>query len=211
MKKWIKANLFIIVFLLLFLGMTIGYALYSEPLSLNGNLTIQKAGRIEITSASIVREECSNLTTYEDPTYSGMHIEFRFDTRSATFSATYLITVTNNSLYDYTYTGFPINAAIEGREEVPIVTSTITKADTGAPLENGEVIKKGESLTMKLKMDFSLERGGSMTIIVNGDISSSIDNSGSITASVTPTEGSLKGEGTLAPFTLNVIIFILLI
>ena len=205
MKKWIKANLFIIVFLLLFLGMTIGYALYSEPLSLNGNLTIQKAGRIEITSASIVREECSNLTTYEDPTYSGMHIEFRFDTRSATFSATYLITVTNNSLYDYTYTGFPINAAIEGREEVPIVTSTITKADTGAPLENGEVIKKGESLTMKLKMDFSLERGGSMTIIVNGDISSSIDNSGSITASVTPTEGSLKGEGTLALFTLNVI------
>ena len=205
MKKWIKANLFIIVFLLLFLGMTIGYALYSEPLSLNGNLTIQKAGRIEITSASIVREECSNLTTYEDPTYSGMHIEFRFDTRSATFSATYLITVTNNSLYDYTYTGFPINAAIEGREEVPIVTSTITKADTGAPLENGEVIKKGESLTMKLKMDFSLERGGSMTIIANGDISSSIDNSGSITASVTPTEGSLKGKETLAPFTLNVI------
>ena len=55
---------------------------------------VQKAGIIEITSASIIRDECSNLTSYNEPSYSKMHIEFVITSRSTSFSATYLITVT---------------------------------------------------------------------------------------------------------------------
>ena len=187
--------------------MTVGYALYGETLNLNGDVTLQRVGRIEITSASIVRNECNNLTSYNEPTYDGMHIEFRINSRSTSFSATYLITVTNNSNIAYTYTGFPVNAAIEGYDYVTNVTSTVTYADSGEELQTGEVIDSGESITIKLKLDFSLDQGGrDFTVVVNGTISASQDNSGSLISSITPLTGDLRGENTLAEFDLSVII-----
>ena len=206
MKKFITSNIFIIIFVLLFSFITIGYALYSETINLNGNVTVQKAGIIEITSASIVRDECSNLTSYNEPTYNKMHIDFVITSGSTNFSATYLITVTNNSNRDYTYTGFPVNAKIEGYDYVPNVTATVTRADNGNIVEAGEPIKSKESITIKLKLDFSIDRNqGGLTINVSGDITASEDNSGSINASITPNNGDLRGKGTLAEFTLNVI------
>ena len=206
MKKFIASNIFIIIFVLLFSFITIGYALYSETINLNGNVTVQKAGIIEITSASIVRDECSNLTSYNEPTYNKMHIDFVITSASTNFSATYLITVTNNSNRDYTYTGFPVNAKIEGYDYVPNVTATVTRADNGNIVEAGEPIKSKESITIKLKLDFSIDRNqGGLTINVSGDITASEDNSGSINASITPNNGDLRGKGTLAEFTLNVI------
>lgn len=205
MKKVLISNVFIIIFVFLFSFITIGYALYSEPLHLNGNVAVQKAGIIEITSASVVRNECSNLTSYDEPIYDGMHIEFIVNSRSTNFSATYLITITNNSNRDYTYTGFPVNATIEGYDYVPVVSSTITREDDNSVVEAGEIIKSKESITVKLKLNFSVDRNqGGLTINVNGDITSQEDNSGTVTASVSPSTGDLRGEDTLAPFTLNV-------
>ena len=204
--SFVKKNIILILFCTLVTLMTVGYALYGETLNLNGDVTLQRVGRIEITSASIVRSECNNLTSYNEPTYDGMHIEFRINSRSTSFSATYLITVTNNSNIAYTYTGFPVNAAIEGYDYVPNVTSTVTYADSGEELQTGEVIDSGESITIKLKLDFSLDQGGrDFTVVVNGTISASQDNSGSLIPSITPLTGDLRGENTLAEFDLSVI------
>lgn len=205
-KTFLKNNIIPILFLTVVLLMTLGYALYGQTLNLNGDVTLQKVGRIEITSANIVRSECSNLTSYNEPTYSGMHIEARINSRSTSFSATYLITVTNNSNIAYTYTGFPVNAAIEGYDYVPNVTSSITYADSGKELQTGEVIDSGESITVKLKLNFSLDQGGrDFTVVVNGTVSASQDNSGNLIPTITPLTGDLRGEGTLAEFDLSVI------
>lgn len=206
MKQFLTKNIIPVIIVTILSLMTIGYALYDQPVNLNGNVTIQKAGIIEITSANIVRNECSNLTSYNEPTYEGMHIEFVINTRSTSFSATYLITITNNSTRDYTYTGFPVNASIEGYDYVPNITTKITRADTGAEVETGEIIESGESITVKLKMDFQVDRNQSgLTIIVNGNAAASEDNSGSLTANITPKTGDLRGDDTLAPFQLSVI------
>lgn len=204
--EFFRKNVIIILVLVIISLISVGYALYGQTLNINGNVAIQKVGRIEITSANIVRNECSNLTSYNEPVYEGMHIEFRIDTRSASFSATYLITVTNNSNVSYTYTGFPVNAVIEGNENVPNVTSTITYANSGEVVQTGEVIDSGESITVKLRLDFSLDQGGqNITIVVNGNVSSSQDNSGSLIPAVTPYTGDLRQEGAMAEFDLSVI------
>ena len=206
LKTFLKNNIIPILFLIIVLLMTVGYALYGQTLNLNGNVTLEKVGRIEITSANIVRDGCSNLTSYNEPTYDGMRIEFRINSRSQSFSATYLITVTNNSNIAYTYTGFPVNATIEGYDYVPNVTSTITHADSGEELQTGETINSGESMTLRLKLDFSLDQGGrDLTVVVNGSVSASQDNSGNLIPSITPLTGDLRGEGTLAEFDLSVI------
>ncbi len=206
MKKFMISNIIPILVVVLFSFMTIGYALFDENLNLNGNVAIEKPGIIEITSANILRNECSNLTNYNEPVYKGMHIEFRLSTRSSSFSATYLVTVTNNSDVSYTYTGFPVNAQIEGYDYVPTVTSTVTRADTGSVLQNGEIIESGEEITIKLKLSFSVERAqGEFTVVVNGNVSSSQDNTGSLTPAITPKIGDLRGEGIMAPFEVSVI------
>ena len=196
------------LFCFAFCLMSVGYALYGETVNLNGNITLQKVGRVEITNASVVSGECSNISNYSNPTYNGLHIEFRFNTSSENFTATYLVTVTNNSNVPYTYTGFPINATVDAGSQtaVPNITSTITHADTGAVLQTGEFLDVGESITIKLKMDFSLsDKNKNMSVTVNGDVSVSQDNSGSLIPTISPLNGNLKGEDTLAPFTLSVI------
>ena len=208
MFKFFKKNIILMLFCFAFCLMSVGYALYGETVNLNGNITLQKVGRIEITSASIVSGECSNISNYSNPTYNGLHIEFRFNTSSENFTATYLVTVTNNSNVPYTYTGFPINATVDAGSQtiVPNITSTITHADTGAVLQTGEFLDVGESITIKLKMDFSLsDKNKNMSVTVNGDVSVSQDNSGSLIPTISPLNGNLKGENTLAPFTLSVI------
>lgn len=208
MFKFFKKNIILMLFCFAFCLMSVGYALYGETVNLNGNITLQKVGRIEITSASIVSGECSNISNYSNPTYNGLHIEFKFNTSSENFTATYLVTVTNNSNVPYTYTGFPINATVDAGSQtiVPNITSTITHADTGAVLQTGEFLDVGESFTIKLKINFSLgDSDKNMPVTVNGDVSVSQDNSGSLIPTISPLNGNLKGEDTLAPFTLSVI------
>lgn len=207
-KKFFRKNIILTLFCLAFCLMSIGYALYGQDISFNGNLTLQKVGRVEITSASMVPSESKNINSYETPIYSGLHLEMRFKTSSKEFTATYLITVTNNSNVPYTYTGLPVNAVVDAGSQsgVPNITSTITYADSGQVLQTGEFLDVGESITIKLKMDFSLSRSGSnMQVTVNGDISVSQDNTGSLIPTITPLSGDLRGDGTLAPFKLSVI------
>ena len=206
--KFISKNIIVVLLLIALSMMTIGYAIYGETINLNGNIAISEPGVIEITSASIISNECSGLSSYNQPVFDGMHIEFTIDTNrnSTSFTATYLITISNNSFYDYTYTGFPVNAIIDGEDAAPKVTTTITRYDTGELLESGEIISSGESITVKVRMDFTVrENPNGFTIIVNGTASASEDNSGSILASITPNTGDLRGEGTMAEFQLNVI------
>lgn len=206
--KFIKNNIISILLLIVLMTMSIGYALYGETLTLNGNVALTEPGIIEITNAYILTNECSGLENYNEPTYDGMNIEFRIDAsrRSTNFSATFVITITNNSFYDFTYTGFPVNAIIEGESAVPNVTTTITRYDTGELFEAGELISSGEVITVKIKMDFFVQQNpNGLTVIVNGIASTSEDNSGNIMASITPNYGNLQGEGTIAEFNVSVI------
>ena len=103
--KFISKNIIVVLLLIALSLMTIGYAIYGETINLNGNIAISEPGVIEITSASIISNECSGLSSYNQPIFDGMHIEFTIDTNrnSTSFTATYLITISNNSFYETSF------------------------------------------------------------------------------------------------------------
>lgn len=208
MKKVFKYNLVTLMVALLFSVMTVGYALYDQLVALNGNIVIPKSGIIEITSASIVADECSNIASYDNPTYSGMNIDFNITGTSTKFYATYLVEVTNNSFYDYTFTDFAVNVSIENSDKVPKVTTEVryvnTDGTTGEIVNSGEEIAVGEVITLKIKISMETD-SSDVTVNVSGTIVCSEDNSGSIIASIIPTSGNLQGDGTIACFTVSVI------
>ena len=203
MKKYILPNIITITVITLLLFMTIGYALYSETITLNGKVTIAKSGIIEITNASIVENECSNLSNYTVPTYSGMNINFSVTGSSDKFSATYLIEITNNSFYDYTFTDFAFNPSIQGSENTAKISTKITNANTGQSVGPGDSYPKGSVTLLKVKISFETENANT-TIGVTGNASLTANNEGSLVASISPTTGDLRGDN-YACFNLNVI------
>ena len=46
MFKFFKKNIILMLFCFAFCLMSVGYALYGETVNLNGNITLQKVGRI---------------------------------------------------------------------------------------------------------------------------------------------------------------------
>ena len=108
MKK-LSYNLIGLFIFILVVYMSIGFALYKQDLGLNSNITLKKAGKLEITSAVIVTSECSNLANYTEPVIDGLNVTFKVTGSSNNFVATYLIDINNGSLYDYIYTDFAFN------------------------------------------------------------------------------------------------------
>lgn len=195
----------LLILIMILLSLSIGYALYGKTIALNGRVELKKVGAVEIISARLVKDECKNLTSYNEPTYERLNINSRVLSSSTSFGAVYLIEIANNSLVDQTYTGLPINATIEGYDYVPVITTKVEDVATGALLEAGYTLKVGETISIKVSMDFKIDRNqGGVTVIVNGAFTSQQDNSGSILASFTPKEGSIKGNN-LAPVNLSII------
>ena len=203
MKKYILPNILTTTIIALLLFMTVGYALYSETITLNGKITIAKSGIIEITSASIVQNECKNLSNYTNPTYSGTNINFSVTGSSENFTATYLIEITNNSFYDYTYTDFAFNPTIQGSDNTAKISTTITNANTGQTMGAGDSYPKGSVTVLKVKISFETENSNT-TVGVTGNSAFTVNNEGSLIASISPTTGDLKGDN-YSCFTLNVI------
>src|SRR5574344_487465 len=101
LKKFIRyQNVIIsIVFIAIFVMMTVGYALYNKILPFNGNVTLGGQGAVEVTDVSLMSS--SNVTSSSNPTYSLCNIDFdiTFGGTESVFQAVYSVTLTNNSNY----------------------------------------------------------------------------------------------------------------
>lgn len=201
MKNRFKSYLIPIIVITLFSFMSVGFALYGQTVSLNGDITIAEPGKIAITSATYVTSTNVNNPTDPSVTEDGMGINFTLNCSDATCSVTYLIKVENKSFYDYTFTNLPINATITSENnKTPTVTATIYDVDDKKELEAGTNIAVGDTVNIRLKLDFELGKAG--TIGGTGNVSASEDNSGSIVPiSLSPTEGNLQIGNEMPCFT----------
>lgn len=204
MKKFITANILTIVTIIILSLTTVGYALYGETVQLNGKVTIAKPGILEITNAQILTNESSNLASYTAPTYEGTNINFSITGSSKTFTATYLIEITNNSYYDYTFLDFAFNPSIAGTTNTAKMSTTITNYETGAAFGAGDGFAKGSVTKLKVKFEIETEEANT-TVNMNGNTATSENNTGTMAASISPTEGNLQGDNNIACFTLSVV------
>ena len=130
MKNRFKTYLVPIIVITLFSFMNVGFALYGQTVSLNGDITVAEPGKIAITSATYVTSTNVNNPTEPSVSEDGMGINFTLDCSDATCSVTYLIKVENKSFYDYTFTNLPINATITSENnKTPTITATIYDVD----------------------------------------------------------------------------------
>lgn len=203
MKK-LSYNLIGLFIFILVVYMSIGFALYKQDLGLNSNITLKKAGKLEITSAVIVTSECSNLANYTEPVIDGLNVTFKVTGSSNNFVATYLIDINNGSLYDYIYTDFAFNSSIStDTDKTAKIEAIITNNATNQEILPGEVLKSGESITLKVKINIETENANT-EVDISGDVSSSQDNTGYILASLTPNSLDLRGENTVDCFKVSV-------
>lgn len=203
MKK-LSYNLIGLFIFILVVYMSIGFALYKQDLGLNSNITLKKAGKLEITSAVIVTSECSNLANYTEPVIDGLNVTFKVTGSSNNFVATYLIDINNGSLYDYIYTDFAFNSSIStDTDKTAKIEAIITNNATNQEILPGEVLKSGESITLKVKINIETENANT-EVDISGDVSSSQDNTGYILASLTPNSLDLRGENTIDCFKVSV-------
>lgn len=203
MKKFILSNIITLALFFLVSIMTVGYAIYGETLKLNGNVTIKKPGIVEITSARYVAAESSNISNYTEPTYEGTKISFSVTGSEKEFTAVYLIEITNNSFYDYTFVDLAFNPSIAGSTNTAKIQTVLTNADTGTAIGAGDALPKGATITIKAKITFTTEEKNT-TVGVTGNSSMTEDNTGAISATITPKTGNLQGENAISCFELSV-------
>ncbi len=200
MKKFSKYNLIGLFVILIIIFMSVGYALYNQDLGLNGNITLKKMGKVEILSASIVSSECVDLASYTNPTIDGLNLSFKLNGNSNKIVATYLVEVSNGTLYDYAYTDFSF--AIDNSSDTTKISTVITDTTSGKVINPGEKIAASESKTLKVQITIETT-DSNVSVNVNGTASFTENNEGNIIASINPKTGDLKGNNTSC-FTVSV-------
>lgn len=195
-KEVVKYSTMSFAFLILVLSfVTIGFALYSQKLFINGNVTFGLQGKLEITDVLII--DSLNVRSDSIPAYTDESINFNltFEKQNPdsenSYMAKYKITLVNNSFYDYEcdFRGYtPIIRNSSGVEVNPeFLTYTIDGLDVG------EVIKPGETKEVILTINFNPDEEDIYT--VDGNITPEVVEKpiGTILASV---PNNLRGDLT---------------
>ncbi len=200
----------IILFICALTFMTVGFAVYNQLVNINGTATLKPDGKIYIKSV-VVDTKTANATVNPDPVFTDsaitdFNLSFQTDSNLATeYSATYKITIANESSYDFLY-------------NMPDYTLTVTKNNvTYANLLRIETsgITNGENIASNSEKEFTativftnpdLDNTG--TYEVNGEFTPSLkeDTVGRLIGAVnSSTIGDLTGTNQTAAYTVNVI------
>ena len=106
-KTVINANIVMSILLVVVLSfVSVGYAVYSQNLSIAGGSTIMPQGKIAITDVTLVSS--SNVPSNVNPTFTDNSIDFdlRFQRQNGqgnTYRAVYSVTITNDTFYDFDF------------------------------------------------------------------------------------------------------------
>lgn len=184
-----------VLLFIVILAMSVGYALYSELIPLNGIVTLSHVGNVEITNITLI--DSKNITSSQTPTYSLRTANFNITfPKSKSASITYQIDLTNNTNIPYIYDGIIINASI------PLNEGKVNTTISG--INNGEAIAAGKTVTFTLTFSVS-SLPQEVVVDIETIINGTTDNSGTFLSSITPPTGNLKSPNTMAHFTLSVI------
>lgn len=215
MKKKNDCVIFIFLVIVLIL-MTIGYAAYDKILTLNGNISLIKPGVVEITDiveySSNLPENSGSLTLVDGK----INLDYSFSVSRSenNYSATYLITVDNNSPYDYIFSGFSIEPSIvlsgaTEEEATAVLTYEYADIEYDKLVSLGGVISSGDYGIVAITIHFYIASENSNTQIgVSGgaSVNTSTDNSGNLYAALvnSPVSLDLSGDNTIGCFDIDV-------
>ena len=203
MKKNNKISIITnVIFILIFSFITIGYALYNKELGITSNLSLKGNGELFIRSIDLV--DSSNVSNSTSPTIVNNEVNFNitFNGTNNDFFANYLVTIVNNTFYDYTYTGVDLDYSLSRTDGVQD-GSSLNISISG--INNGDAISARSTKTFNIIVTLNANDPNAtyVTEIVS-DVTHEVVQEAKLLASVTPKQGNLRNSN-LAHFTLDVI------
>lgn len=163
-----------LITLFIFLSTTVGYAVYNASVSFTGNLVIKGNGEIAITN--VILSSYSNLQNPENPSYTKDSVNFNLDFRVASnsnldddFSATYDITISNTTFFDYEFASTIFNPSVETTENENMNVSYEV-----VNIEIGDIIPSNTTKTFSLIIHMYPKTPGNYN--VSGDTDVNVEN-----------------------------------
>ncbi|MBQ6510357.1 hypothetical protein IJI94_00060 [Candidatus Saccharibacteria bacterium] len=204
----IKGDLIIFLCLIFILtGMTIGFAHFSVLIQTQGVVTVKPEGIVHFTQLDLI--SYTNVDASYQPSYTDTDLDFNLhfieDDPSEPYSATYQITVQNDTFYNQTFLGVSYSPSIVDGEGTSIPSSSFSYTLNG--LSEGDMIAAGSSVTFTITMTLTASSGD---YVVDGEATVTTETSevvGHLSASlVGETTKDLTGNTvrTATPFTVSV-------
>ncbi len=153
-----------VVTFLAFALMSVGFATYRIRLNVAGVATFSKNGKIAITNVALVSS--SNITDPQDPTFTDNSINFNLDFHvqnhndlTQEYKATYEVTLSNTSFYDYIFASATFTPTIETTNNTNLEVSF-----TVEDIEAGDVIASDETRTFTVVFDMYPSKPGDYNV-----------------------------------------------
>lgn len=182
-KKKKKLKRSVIVFMLAFIAvtiMTIGFALFDALLQINASAVVLPDGGIYISNISIVENSLVNASANPEITNDGESVDFNLsfttiNDSTATYSAQFDITITNDSYNDYVYTSFDYPLTINRSSNGDEIESTYIQYSISG-ISPGDFIYSKQSLTFRATFTFTNPFADSTTdtFVINGEFAPTV-------------------------------------
>ena len=186
-KRAINTNIVMSILLVAVLSfISVGYAIYNQRLNINGVATIKTQGTIAITNVELV----SSVNTPDDinPTFTDNSIDFDLvfakqpDSTSNDYRATYSVTITNNTFYDFDFNIFNFQPTIYNSNNEPVDPSLLNVSFNGISL--AQEIPAGEEITFEVIFNFTPTTDDTYTIDGNMNTDLEEEPHGSLLGSI---------------------------
>ena len=176
-----------IITLSIFLFTSVGFAIYNQSLSINGTSLFNKNGEVFISNAVLASH--SNLENPQDPVFTNDSISFNlhFIVESNSnldddYSATYDITITNESFFGYAFASSVFNPSVETINNQDM---NISYDITGITV--GEIIPRLSSRTFQLTISMFPRSPGDYNVTGDSEVNlneEGQEDTGSLIASI---------------------------
>ena len=192
----------LLVFVVIF-SLTIGYALYTQVLSLEGTVAIKTQGDFYINRVELVNS--SNVDTTQTPTHTDTTIDFNLVFTGAgleaDYTAVYEIDVNNDTFYDQTFNGFGFVPTIYNADGEEISSDNFSISVSGC---DDYIFPKLSTTTLIVTFHYYPTDDSTIyTVDGDGEIDSTEKPEGNLVGTVSPTSGDLTGTNDLAQFTIS--------
>ena len=204
MKRKFRLEIIIGVLLLVVISfLTIGYASYTQLLTLNSTSTFKADGVAWISSIT-VSDSSHVLPGGESHTVRGLDVDFDVEFENvgsnADYHITYEVTIQNDSYYSYDFTQSVVDA------DVTAAGGNITVNYQVTGIDPGETIPSRGSKTFYVTVTVTIAEGYNGDINIDGEITNEVEQEdiGSIIAAISGSNSGDLVNNSQAQFTISV-------
>ena len=207
-KSRTKSELIMFLCLIFILtGMTIGFAHYSRLVQVQGVSTIKPQGIVRFTELSLISS--TNVDTSYQPSFTDTTLDFNLHfteiDSNAAYSATYQITIQNDTFYSQSFQGMNFEPVITNSHGVTVDSSSFDITLSG--ISENDILASESSITFTATLTF-VPPDPNEDYTVEGDATVNTETeqtTGNLYGSLTgTTTGDLRGNNVRAPFTASI-------